>query len=675
MRQVSRTSALRREIIGLVVMILLGFSLACGGTAEPDSPMIAPETNNPSASCSSVCGEGTICQNGVCVVANSPPEVNMMTPVVGGEVGAACDSNGDCGDALCLQDESIPGGYCSKVCATGIPGADDRCPAGALCTPTEDAASICLRSCVDASECRQGYICAFDGLERGVCLPACTTDLDCPLDSVCDASSGFCVADDSGAARLGSSCGLDADCASQFCFDETTTDWPGGACVDDCTGRFSGDYCDGAGPESGLCVEIDMDLAVCFPSCSTGNDCREDYACSADVGATNDDGFGFCLPSCGVLGCGAGEYCDVTGFCEPEVGVDDQVVMTTDLGVLSVASDRFEIVEFEIPQGALSFAITMQADRDTAPIVNAMRGPTGDAIYDYDDPLSSKMKVSDGYGPLTSFIYPNAPALNLTPGTYAIELASFDSANVSVQLHVKMGSTPRVQTVPLTLWFTFNSFVDAQTAQADPAIQSAVAKMQAIYASAGVDLFPITYLDAAEPALTDYSFPLLDETPAEQVIADVLGTQPPGGAHMVLVDTLFSDGGDGLYGISGGLPGPVSVNGSDTLGVLVSLSTHTSAEGALDGVELGATMAHELGHYFGLFHISEANGTAHDPLTDTPECNVSSDFDGNGLLSGDECGASAATNMMFWTSAEGFTQDQISREQEWVLLRNPTMLP
>jgi len=37
-------------------------------------------------------------------------------------------------------------------------------------------------------------------------------------------------------------------------------------------------------------------------------------------------------------------------------------------------------------------------------------------------------------------------------------------------------------------------------------------------------------------------------------------------------------------------------------------------------VEMGETMAHEMGHFFGLNHLSEANGRRHDGLPDTPKC-------------------------------------------------------
>ena len=117
------------------------------------------------------------------------------------------------------------------------------------------------------------------------------------------------------------------------------------------------------------------------------------------------------------------------------------------------------------------------------------------------------------------------------------------------------------------------------------------------------------------------------------------------------------------------------LRGSLTLGVLVGLDIHFYEEGGLDTVELAATMAHELGHYLGLFHISESDGASHDPLADTPECYIASDADASGSLSADECGEPSARNVMFWTSAYGYDQDQLSTAQEWVLQRNPAILP
>lgn len=71
-------------------------------------------------------------------------------------------------------------------------------------------------------------------------------------------------------------------------------------------------------------------------------------------------------------------------------------------------------------------------------------------------------------------------------------------------------------------------------------------------------------------------------------------------------------------GYSMGLPGPYS-HKRDTSGVLVATEKYAGS-GGLDADGLSSSLAHEMGHYLGLYHTSEPDGATHDPLSDTPEC-------------------------------------------------------
>ncbi len=98
------------------------------------------------------------------------------------------------------------------------------------------------------------------------------------------------------------------------------------------------------------------------------------------------------------------------------------------------------------------------------------------------------------------------------------------------------------------------------------------------------------------------------------------------GAHLFLVRSFMYDDGTGPVGLSGALPGPVGLGGHQAAGVAVSTeSLELQADEEAERL-LAIAIAHELGHWLGLLHTSEASGQRHDPIRDTPECH---DFAGS----------------------------------------------
>jgi hypothetical protein len=83
------------------------------------------------------------------------------------------------------------------------------------------------------------------------------------------------------------------------------------------------------------------------------------------------------------------------------------------------------------------------------------------------------------------------------------------------------------------------------------------------------------------------------------------------------------------------------------------------------------TMAHEGGHWLGLWHTSEQNGKLFDPLADTPECPTAQDVNMDKIVRSSECASSGADNLMFWEA--GPTASRFSGNQGFVLVRNPVV--
>ena len=219
--------------------------------------------------------------------------------VVGGAgaMGTACEAPGDCASAFCLDEPGLdvvatelevdlsafaaPGGMClSRGCS-----ADEDCGAGASCTDMAAwglAESWCLADCVELFGCRwqEGYTChgLLEGAEdaSGVCLP----------DAIVAAPPA------PAAAIVGGPCEEDADCGTEFCFndvflddlgeqfglDTSPYDIPGGMCSAIC---FDDDAC---GPD-GTCVNLQDTFGapfnLCMKRCSALDDCRwdEGYQC------------------------------------------------------------------------------------------------------------------------------------------------------------------------------------------------------------------------------------------------------------------------------------------------------------------------------------------------------------------------------------------------------------
>jgi hypothetical protein len=119
--------------------------------------------------------------------------------------------------------------------------------------------------------------------------------------------------------------------------------------------------------------------------------------------------------------------------------------------------------------------------------------------------------------------------------------------------------------------------------------------------------------------------------------------------NLFMVTQITQGGSLTILGLSGGIGGPIDP-GLQASGVAFSsfskLATYnpscttsscpiSSQEAAF--VDMGATISHEMGHYLGLNHLSEYDGTMHDQLADTPVCKVTQSVSGGSYITHTSC--------------------------------------
>jgi len=137
------------------------------------------------------------------------------------------------------------------------------------------------------------------------------------------------------------------------------------------------------------------------------------------------------------------------------------------------------------------------------------------------------------------------------------------------------------------------------------------------------------------------------------------------GSISASVSWFFVRDAEGVLGIAGGIPGAQCLPGTAASGIVISSDLMGS------GVTLENVLIHETGHFLGLFHTTEVDGSSFDPFDDTPACGLDRDLDGDGFLRPSECVGAGVDNVMFWaaTEATAFSDSQAALVSGALLLR------
>lgn len=281
--------------------------------------------------------------------------------------------------------------------------------------------------------------------------------------------------------------------------------------------------------------------------------------------------------------------------------------------------------------GAGAFLLTTFVTGDAYPSVEAIRSSSGDRELYWEDWYTGDYNLTAGILPLGNEMMINWPVRADDPamaaGSYTVDVAVIDSEGyyklgepVTYYTQVKQDDSFTTGTVNARIVYVddLGSNTTVTTATED-----AVEIWRAIWTGYGLTL-SVDYdtrpeVDAALPSMTEGS----DD------ISEVSATGTDIDITVLIGDTV--GGTTQIYGESGGIPGTL-VEGNQSA-VALSWITNAGGDGTFSSDDIrvyGETLAHEVGHYMGLFHPVDFDRNRPlywDALSDTDECQSSSDCD------------------------------------------------
>jgi hypothetical protein len=173
----------------------------------------------------------------------------------------------------------------------------------------------------------------------------------------------------------------------------------------------------------------------------------------------------------------------------------------------------------------------------------------------------------------------------------------------------------------------------------DPDLQRMAATLNAIYAqqNALISIGSVTFKNLPPGVQATYAAGVhVDQSGACAELPQLLKNAAKGNtfnAFLVsdLIESTSTSTGPTIVGIDGTIPGPASIGGTIASGAAVSAANlrHNSGAAACGvsanyqacGADQTAyIIAHEAGHFLGLYHVTEEYGAEFDPLLDTPTC-------------------------------------------------------
>ena len=279
-------------------------------------------------------------------------------------------------------------------------------------------------------------------------------------------------------------------------------------------------------------------------------------------------------------------------------------------------------IDFSIPENVAKFSVTVSIPQGFARV---------DSISDSDGnefaaPNGDFLSLAQIFSESESFV--SIPARDFDPPVTGPDSFTAVLTTSTNSLGTRRASAPLTLTVTTSTDpdlssgnLVMNVFYVGEAGQASAvkeAVQVAKGQIEDMYGQIGIS---VSFLER------DITGPTVLPDPSSGSDFYLSGSSIAGGPATYQfiggdVDTSIDDD---VFGITGAIPG--SPNPSRFSAVAISASTAAGPDGLFSDIEtrtLGETIAHETGHYLGLFHPVEISGIVgvegEDPLPDTPTC-------------------------------------------------------
>ena len=307
-------------------------------------------------------------------------------------------------------------------------------------------------------------------------------------------------------------------------------------------------------------------------------------------------------------------------------------------------------------------ALLVTVDGEDLIAIDEVIDPDGDVVLYWNDWYTEKTFLTSAIWPLASEMVLNWPIRsedgNLFAGQWTVTLAAVDgSGNYKsgscLTAHVQTKEDPSFASAEVNVRLVYAEGVD-QLDEVTQAVDAAIDRWKDIWAPMG--LYPNVRITSGS---IDADLPYVGE--GSEDIYNITMDSYEDEITLVIGETI--DGGTEYLGVAGSIPGTLTANtrSAVVLGWIASAGLDGSFSD-LDISIMGETMAHEVGHYMGLFHPVEQTWDSWDACSDTPDCRSQS-----------TCESQLGDNLMYPAPVCDFNdclaQDQLSDIQTEILQR------